>query len=222
MEMSVSIVAARWRAFSSAARWKPKPAQKTTGVASASASHSQPSNWSGGIIASSDERRGQRGGDDQPACGARRCDRPARPPRPRALALVAGRLDRADEVGDGRRGRVEADRRLLGRVVDRRLDAVELVELALDAVRARGAGHALEGEVDRGRARALRDGAHAASYPASTIAAAQRGVVELAAADGHDLRVEIDGDVLDAVDLGHLLADRHRAVRRSGSRERCT
>ena len=31
IEMSVSIVAARWRAFRTAARWKPKPAQRTTG-----------------------------------------------------------------------------------------------------------------------------------------------------------------------------------------------
>ncbi len=49
-EISVSIVAAPWRAFRSVARWNPAPAQKTTGVARTSASHSQPSNWSGGTI----------------------------------------------------------------------------------------------------------------------------------------------------------------------------
>ena len=38
IEMSVSIVAAPWRAFRSAARWNGQPAQETTGVASASAS----------------------------------------------------------------------------------------------------------------------------------------------------------------------------------------
>ena len=52
MEMSVSIVTAPWRALTSAARWKSKPAQNTTGVASASASHSQPTNWRGVTIAS--------------------------------------------------------------------------------------------------------------------------------------------------------------------------
>ena len=50
-EISVSIVAAPWRAFRSVARWNPRPHQNTTGVASTSATHSQPSNWSGGTIA---------------------------------------------------------------------------------------------------------------------------------------------------------------------------
>ena len=50
IEISVSIVAARWRAFSSAARWNGRPAQRTTGVASANDSHSQPENWSGGSM----------------------------------------------------------------------------------------------------------------------------------------------------------------------------
>ena len=52
IEIKVSIVAVRWRRLSTAARWKPEPAQKTTGVESAAASHSQPANWSGGIMAS--------------------------------------------------------------------------------------------------------------------------------------------------------------------------
>ena len=60
---------------------------------------------------------------------------------------VARRLDLRDE-----RGRVEpvgvADVRLLGGVVDGGDDAVELVELALDAVGARRAGHAADGQVD--------------------------------------------------------------------------
>ena len=51
IEISVSIVTARWRALRNAARWNGQPAQSTTGVASASAAHSQPSNWSGGTIA---------------------------------------------------------------------------------------------------------------------------------------------------------------------------
>ena len=52
IEISVSIVTAPWRAFRAAARWNGHPAHQTTGVASASASHSHPSNWSGGAIAS--------------------------------------------------------------------------------------------------------------------------------------------------------------------------
>ena len=44
IEISVSIVAAPCRRLSAAARWKGQPAQSTTGVASASASHSQPGN----------------------------------------------------------------------------------------------------------------------------------------------------------------------------------
>ena len=52
METSVSMVASRWRALRSAARWNPLPHHRTTGVASASATHSQPENWSGAIIAS--------------------------------------------------------------------------------------------------------------------------------------------------------------------------
>ena len=50
MEMSVSIVAVRCRACSTAARWKDHPAQSTIGVASANASHSQPPNCSGDTI----------------------------------------------------------------------------------------------------------------------------------------------------------------------------
>ena len=67
IETSVSIVAAPCRAFTSAARWKSKPAQKTTGVASANASHSQPSNCSGRGHREHDERAGKRGCDDEPA-----------------------------------------------------------------------------------------------------------------------------------------------------------
>jgi hypothetical protein len=62
--------------------------------------------------------------------------------------LVAGGLDGRDELLGGHRARVELDPGLLGGVVDRRADAVELVELALDAVGARGAGHAADGQLD--------------------------------------------------------------------------
>ena len=56
--------------------------------------------------------------------------------------LIAGRLHRRDQLLGGDRIGVIVDGRLLGGVVDRRGHAVELVELALDAIRARGAGHA--------------------------------------------------------------------------------
>ena len=65
--------------------------------------------------------------------------------RCRRARAVAGGLDRADEVVDADR-RIEAHRRLLGREVDRRLDAVEPVQPALDPGGARGARHPLEVE----------------------------------------------------------------------------
>ena len=49
-EMSVSIVAVAWRRLRHAATWNGHAPHVTTGVASASASHSQPSNCSAGII----------------------------------------------------------------------------------------------------------------------------------------------------------------------------
>ncbi len=52
IEISVSIVATAWRAFSAAARWNGQPLQNTTGVASASDTHSQPENCAAGTIAS--------------------------------------------------------------------------------------------------------------------------------------------------------------------------
>ena len=70
---------------------------------------------------------------------------------------VAGRLDRAHQVLERGAGRVEADRGLLGREVDRGFDAFELVELPLDARSARSAGHSLQlephtlGRLDDGR-----------------------------------------------------------------------
>ena len=96
-EISVSIVAARWRRLSAAARWNGQPPQNTTGVASASASHSQPRNWSGGAIASSGERGGEDGGDDEArAPGAARIL--ARDGVGRERGVVAGGLDRGEQV----------------------------------------------------------------------------------------------------------------------------
>jgi len=109
-----------------------------------------------------DERRGQDGRDEEP------------PPEPlgpvcpllrlgRGYGVIAGRLDCADELGDGHASRIEAHCGLLGRVVHRRLHALELVELALDPVRARRAGHSLEGEVDVRIALRCRGRGHVAS-----------------------------------------------------------
>ncbi len=117
-----------------------------------------------------DERSRQRGRDHQPAPHGARAIRRGTPLR-RERGLVPGGLDRADEIRNGHTAGVEANRRVLGRVVDRRLHPVELVQLPLDAVRAGGARHALEGEVDLRVALGSRDGCHAASYPASAIAA---------------------------------------------------
>ncbi len=49
-EISVSMLAARWRRPAHAARWKGQPPHSTTGAASASAAHSQPPNRRAGII----------------------------------------------------------------------------------------------------------------------------------------------------------------------------
>ena len=101
IEISVSIVAVPCRALRSAARWNGQPAQTTTGVASASATHSHPSNWSGGTIESSDERSGQDGGDERaapPDGGACPAGLLARQER-----AIARRLDRCDEIARARR-----------------------------------------------------------------------------------------------------------------------
>jgi hypothetical protein len=92
-------------------------------------------------------RDGERGGEDQAA-----------PQRGRLVLvglrglgqrrLVAGGLDRRHELLRARHARVELDPGLLGGVVHRRGDALELVEPALDAVRARGAGHARDRKLD--------------------------------------------------------------------------
>ena len=66
----------------------------------------------------------------------------------RQRGVIAGGLDGADQIVDrGLRG-VEGNRRLLGRVVDGRLDALQLVEALLDPGRTGGAGHPLELELD--------------------------------------------------------------------------
>ena len=159
-----------------------------------------------------DERRGQHRRDDEPpANGVGTID--GGPRLGRRHRVVAGRLHRAEQIGDGHALRIEANGGLLGRIVHRGVDPVELVELALDPVRAGGARHPLEREVDARIRLAGRDGAHAASYPASSIAARTAASSRLLPLHGDELRVEIDSDVVDTLDLGHLLPDRRHAVR---------
>ena len=117
-----------------------------------------------------DERRRESGRDDEALSNRVRAIRGAGR-LARQCRVVAGCFDRTEQIGYGHAPRVEPYRRLLGRVVDGRLDAVELVELALDAVCARSAGHPFEREIDPSLALGCLDGGHAASYPASMIAA---------------------------------------------------
>ena len=125
-----------------AARWNGQPAHSTTGVVSANATHSQP------VELQRRHHGDQRAtGTDSTAAATRRrrpssaAGRQARRWR-REQRVVAGGLDGRGEalLADG--VRVVGDGRPLGRVVDRGLDAVQPVEAALDARRARRARHA--------------------------------------------------------------------------------
>ncbi len=91
------------------------------------------------------DRQGQDGRDPEPAEQRRGIvvHRVAR----RRSGRVAGLLDRRDQVIDTDR-LVGVDRGLLGRVVHRGVDAVELVELLLDPHGARGARHTADVELD--------------------------------------------------------------------------
>ena len=151
-EISVSIVAVARRRFAHAARWKGSAPHTTTGAASVSDSHCQLSNCSGGTIASSEHRQRQQRGDPQPlqqrvglvAAGGGRLVGERRG--------VPGRLDGGEQLL-GRHGAVvELDGGLLGGVVDGRPHAVELVEAALDAVRAARARHALDRKLEAAHA----------------------------------------------------------------------
>ena len=93
------------------------------------------------------QRNGQRDRDGEPHAQRARAILGSAASARRA-SVVAGRLDRPDEIRDRDAVGVVADGRLLGRVVDRRLDPFELVQLPLDTGRAGGAGHPLERELD--------------------------------------------------------------------------
>src|SRR5690606_3365396 len=94
--------------------------------------------------------------------------------RRRQAGRVARLLDRADEDLGGDRV-VEGDLGHLGRVVDRRGHAFELVELALDPVGARGAGHAAD--------RQLQD-VIGLGCSGVVVECAHRGLLSVVTADG--------------------------------------
>ena len=135
-EISVSIVAAAWRRFFHAATWNGQPAQSTTGVASCSASHCQCVNWSAETIPISRVGRESTAAKTSRRRSARRrvlLDGGRL--RVREARGVADLLDGVDQRVGRHLRRVVLDGCLLGCVVDRRGDAVELVQLALDARR---------------------------------------------------------------------------------------
>ena len=110
-----------------------------------------------------DERRGEDDGDDEsPAYGSdgvgglARLGREERP--------VPGRLDGIEEVADADPAGVVAHGGGLGREVHGRVDAVEVVQLSLDPVRAGRARHPLEREVDA-LTHTGRDGRHREIIP---------------------------------------------------------
>ena len=146
-ETSVSIVAAPWRRFVHAARWNGHAPQITTGVASAS-DEPLPVRRTAAPGPSPAAATGTRehGGDDQPP--AQRAPSGRRSVGAAAVGAgrrgaVAGRLDGRDQLARASTALGSYSTvGLLGGVVDRRGDAVELVELALDPGRARRAGHA--------------------------------------------------------------------------------
>jgi len=109
-----------------------------------------------------DQRGGKGHGHDEPAAnGVGAVDRFARVGC--ELRVIPSGPDRVEQIREGGAPRIEPHGRLLGCVVHRRLDAVELVQLALDAVRTRRARHALEGEIDPRLRLTCRRRAHAAS-----------------------------------------------------------
>ena len=194
----------------------------TTGVASARRATPSPRTGAAGP-SRAPQRRRQRGGDDEPQAKprasavlrraglGRRASRRSRRPRPRRRAR---RPRRAGVVADGG---------LLGRVVDGGLDAVELVELPLDTGRARGARHALEGELDAVSVSSVSRWQSSRRLVVRLLdRRAQRSVVELAAVHRRRASFEVDVDLVDALDLGELFRIQPLGSARSGSREPCT
>ena len=151
IEMRVSIVAARCRRLVQAFRWNGQPPQSTTGVASARLTHCHPSNCRAGTMASM-STGSERAAETNRRWRSCSCGSTAPgtvvPAAGGSEGAVPGRCDRRNEVRLLDVAGVELDGRSLGRVVHRRCDAVEPVERLLDALRARGAAHALDRQVD--------------------------------------------------------------------------
>jgi len=138
--------------------------------------------------------------------------------RVRWRGVVADRLDGCDETIRLDDIRVVADGRGLCCEVDRRLDAVELVQSALYPRRAGRAGHAFEREcclLALGYLR-LGDGCHRAlrGYLVAGLVDRldDRLLVERLRFDAYGLRVDVDLDGRDASDVSDLTGDRGGAV----------
>ena len=123
-------------------------------------------------------RDGERSRDDQPVLelGDLPVDREFLPHPNLRRDGQGGRITSGLDGGDERGGlhAVGLHRGLLGRVIDRCADAVDLIELALDPVGAGGAGHAPDLEAD------IADGhpyAGTRVYPASVIAARMSPII---------------------------------------------
>ena len=130
----------------------------TTGAARVSDSHCQASNCSAGIIARRTTGTVERDRDRAAACAATAVSSRSALARTASIAGaqvgwlgkprgVPGGFDLGDEVV-GADAVGNGDLGLLGRVVDRRGDAVDLVEPLLDAGGARRAGHPADDQVD--------------------------------------------------------------------------
>src|ERR1044072_5765589 len=143
MEISVSMVAAPWRGLSHAARWNGSAPHTTTGAASARHAHCQYSNCSHDDIDIATT------GTDSTRLTSSRVRSAA---SSRASGLGARQLGGVPHLLDDTDQHVGAHRlrrgheRLLDRVVDAGLDAVQPVQLLLDASGARRTGHATDRE----------------------------------------------------------------------------
>ena len=148
-EIRVSIVAAPCFRFIHAALWNGQPPQMNNGRRKL---EREPLpvvelQW----LDHREQQHGQRQQCRDDESSPQRCGRVVL--RRRRLGLgerrvIAGRLDRGDQILGCDAQRVEVDGRVLGRIVDRRLDAVELVQPLLDPRRAGRAGHPLDRELE--------------------------------------------------------------------------
>ena len=120
--------AAPERRSASRARARPTPSRRTGAAGSSRAARAERSALR--------RRRGD----------ARRWTCPAEPPL--RAAAPGSRRPRRPRPGHSERRRRERDGRALGRVVHRRLDAVQLVQLPLDPGRARGARHPFDRQLE--------------------------------------------------------------------------